>query len=103
VWHLQAAPFHLLHGSVAVVCFFVISGFYMAMVLTEKYDSCGQFYLARLVRLYPAYIAMLVALVAWYWLRIPDFFSPRSPFLWMMNLFVFGQDLYELMNNIVGE
>src|SRR5581483_2420424 len=33
----------------------------------------------------------------------PDFFSPRSPFLWMMNLFVFGQDLYELMNNIVGE
>ncbi len=38
VWHLQAAPFHLLYAPFVLVCFFVVSGFYMAMVLTQKYD-----------------------------------------------------------------
>ncbi len=61
---------HLVGGS-AVECFFVISGFYMALVLTEKYtrgnlgDSwVANFYLSRYLRLYPIYILSALASVS---------------------------------------
>jgi peptidoglycan/LPS O-acetylase OafA/YrhL len=60
---------HLL-GTFAVESFFVISGFYMALVLTEKYtranlgDSwAANFYLSRYLRLYPIYILSALARV----------------------------------------
>ncbi|MGO9742630.1 MAG: acyltransferase family protein [Roseiarcus sp.] len=62
-----------LGGDLAVECFFVISGFYMQMVLSTKYSlrSLGQgwayqFYKARYFRLAPAYLscAALVACAA---------------------------------------
>ena len=53
---------HWLGGDLAVECFFVISGFYMQMVLTEKYSKPRlgdrwrrQFYAARYLRLAPIY------------------------------------------------
>jgi peptidoglycan/LPS O-acetylase OafA/YrhL len=61
---------HLL-GAFAVESFFVISGFYMALVLTEKYtrrnlgDSwIANFYLSRYLRLYPVYILSALASVS---------------------------------------
>jgi peptidoglycan/LPS O-acetylase OafA/YrhL len=61
---------HLL-GTYAVESFFVISGFYMALVLTEKYtrESLGdswvtKFYLSRYLRLYPIYILSALAMVS---------------------------------------
>jgi peptidoglycan/LPS O-acetylase OafA/YrhL len=55
-------PLHYLNGLYAVEAFFVISGYYMAFVLTEKYtpEKLGsgwvrRFYLSRYLRLYPAY------------------------------------------------
>jgi peptidoglycan/LPS O-acetylase OafA/YrhL len=110
--HLQAAPFRLLNASVAVLCFFIISGFYMAMVLTEKYDRCRPFYVARLVRFYPAYIAMIAVFVLWLafltWKTGNQVaFVTRGPDRWWeraiiieLNLTVLGQDFYELMNNV---
>jgi peptidoglycan/LPS O-acetylase OafA/YrhL len=50
--------FSFLSGGLAVECFFVISGFYMALVLNEKYNyrgSYGTFILQRVLRLYPLY------------------------------------------------
>ena len=56
---------HLIHGPLAVEAFFVISGFYMAFVLSERYDGqVGSFYWARALRIFPMYWALLA--LAWY-------------------------------------
>jgi peptidoglycan/LPS O-acetylase OafA/YrhL len=56
---------HLIHGPLAVEAFFVISGFYMALVLSERYDGqVGRFYWARALRIFPMYWAVLA--LAWY-------------------------------------
>lgn len=59
--------FNWLNATTAVEVFFVISGFYMQMILREKYtaERLGSrwkqaFYAARYFRLFPAYFAVLV-------------------------------------------
>jgi peptidoglycan/LPS O-acetylase OafA/YrhL len=48
----------------AVYMFFIVSGFYMSLILNGKYDSVGRFWLARVLRLYPTYLTVLaVALI----------------------------------------
>lgn len=49
-------------GIMAVEVFFVISGFYMQMVLSQRYASPGAFYLSRAFRIFPTY--WLVAALA---------------------------------------
>ena len=50
-----------LHGFVAVCCFFLISGFYMSLVLDQKYrDNTNLFYLNRFLRLMPVWWVILV-------------------------------------------
>lgn len=46
----------MIHGHEAVLCFFAISGFYMALILDTRYTSASQFYLSRFLTLYPAYV-----------------------------------------------
>jgi peptidoglycan/LPS O-acetylase OafA/YrhL len=56
-------------GQVPVELFYIISGFYMALVLNEKYTGPGSaraFYLNRLLRLLPAYWVMAVLALAIY-------------------------------------
>lgn len=54
----------LVGGQIAVQAFYIISGFYMALILNEKYvginDSFKLFITNRLLRLYPIYWAVLV-------------------------------------------
>lgn len=53
----------LMPGDVAVTLFFIISGFYMSMVMAGKYDGKSRtlfFYSNRFLRLYPAYVIALV-------------------------------------------
>lgn len=50
----------LLNGDAAINCFFVISGFLMALILSEKYDDPRRFYLNRFLRIYPPYYAALL-------------------------------------------
>jgi peptidoglycan/LPS O-acetylase OafA/YrhL len=55
-------------GNLAVQCFYIISGFYMAMVLTEKYNKPGanyQFYINRALKIYPTYWLILILLIIW--------------------------------------
>jgi peptidoglycan/LPS O-acetylase OafA/YrhL len=56
---------HVLGSFAAVYCFFILSGFYIAMVLSQTYpasaDGSRRFYLNRMLRLFPIYLAVLVA------------------------------------------
>lgn len=63
-------PFFFINAGVAVICFFMISGFYMALVIDEKYDDESphwrwRFMASRALRLYPTYFisAAFAALV----------------------------------------
>lgn len=50
----------LLPGTVSVRLFFIISGFYMALILDERYGARPKslFYTNRLLRLFPAYLVV---------------------------------------------
>jgi peptidoglycan/LPS O-acetylase OafA/YrhL len=55
-----------LNGGLAVQCFFIISGFYMALVLNEKYNYCGSYWTfiqQRFLRPYPLYLAVAVLIL----------------------------------------
>jgi len=57
--HLPLASYKFLSGGLAVQSFFIISGFYMALVLDGKYKDIGLFYSNRLLRLFPTYFVMV--------------------------------------------
>lgn len=106
LWGIQSVG-----GVVAVESFFMISGFYMALVLNSKYPtgSYSLFITNRLLRLYPAYWAMvgltlLVSLVCYLRLGIPLKLEPYQQAAdhlslggWLglsfTNLFIVGQDV----------
>ena len=56
--------FKLIDGAAAVQCFFLISGFYMALVLNERYADVGSFYFNRALRLLPTYWAVVLLTLA---------------------------------------
>jgi peptidoglycan/LPS O-acetylase OafA/YrhL len=67
--HMPLAPLQFLGGGLAVQLFYIVSGFYMALVLDTKYHDRGLFYSNRLLRLLPAYAVMMcvaaLPLFAW--------------------------------------
>src|SRR5450755_3866284 len=55
-----------LDRQLAVQCFFIISGFYMALVLNEKYTGPGRYWTfvqQRFLRLYPTYLIILAVIL----------------------------------------
>jgi peptidoglycan/LPS O-acetylase OafA/YrhL len=99
-------------GLIAVQTFFIISGFYMSLILNEKYvgknDSFKLFITNRFLRLFPVYWAVLIltlvcSLITLYagcsgfkldvWLEHAGNLNLVSIlFLIFTNLFMFGQD-----------
>lgn len=55
--------YRLLDSIKAVEMFFIISGFYMAMILSGKYDDYWLFIKNRVLRLYPIYFSVLILTV----------------------------------------
>ncbi|HLV39255.1 acyltransferase [Xanthomarina sp.] len=59
--------FDFLGGKIAVQTFYIISGFYMALILNEKYiginNSYKLFITNRFIRLYPVYWAVLIIII----------------------------------------
>ena len=98
-------------GSVAVEAFFIISGFYMSLILQEKYTPTNfrLFISNRLLRLFPVYWVVLLACCVFCFLirsisggqNFPIFEQYLSvPFnggtflyLLFVNLFILGQDM----------
>lgn len=96
--HGHLLSHNLIYPDIAVQSFYIISGFYMAMILNEKYNrpeiSYKDFILSRFFRIAPAYFFMListilVSLIAWlsfsmmlsplqYWFEYYDILSTSS-------------------------
>lgn len=57
--HLPLVSTKFLSGGLAVQAFFIVSGFYMALVLDGKYRDTGLFYTNRLLRLFPSYFVIV--------------------------------------------
>jgi peptidoglycan/LPS O-acetylase OafA/YrhL len=105
------------YPEIAVQSFFMISGFYMALVLNEKYNQPGQYLMfltQRFLRLYPTLFILLVTVVAvdgvvwavtghpWgslkVWQENSHLLSPAAiAFLVLENLLVFGQEVVMLL------
>jgi peptidoglycan/LPS O-acetylase OafA/YrhL len=86
--HLNILPGEL--GPIAVCCFFVISGFYMQLLLTDKSLKTSDFYQSRALRIYPAYW-LFVALDIW----LAKGFS-LTPLTAISTAFIFGRDIFSL-------
>jgi peptidoglycan/LPS O-acetylase OafA/YrhL len=65
----HSGPVHgyfLIPSNAAVTLFFMISGFYMALVMTEKYTGPNRirgFYSNRILRLYPTYFISIILMI----------------------------------------
>jgi peptidoglycan/LPS O-acetylase OafA/YrhL len=57
-----ALPWARHDSQQAVEIFYIVSGFYMALVLSRRYGSVKQFYASRFVRIFSAYWIVLFAL-----------------------------------------
>lgn len=92
-------------GQLAVQAFYIISGFYMALILNEKYiNEKGHYKLFitnRLLRLYPIYWAVLILAVllflfsggtGTYWQYLKSMRLDTSVFLIFSNIFLLFQD-----------
>lgn len=92
-------------GRRAVEIFFIISGFYMALILTTgKYKEYKTFIINRILRLYPVYFVIAIStLVLSFLYKIPplpqyvaygkDFDLWTLSYLILSNITLFGQDL----------
>lgn len=69
IFHASPEWSHLpMNGDLSVQCFYVISGFYMALILNEKYTnqkSNWLFYSNRALKIYPVYFLILLILIVW--------------------------------------
>lgn len=102
--------FHQLRPDVAVQCFYIISGFYMALILTEKYNRPRDYVIfltQRFLRIYPTYLIIIAVIMlveavvlpndplnCWKsWIQYgPHLTFLSSAFLMLTNLLIVGQD-----------
>jgi peptidoglycan/LPS O-acetylase OafA/YrhL len=103
---------HMCGGQVAVETFYIISGFYMALILNEKYIGVGsykKFILSRFFRIFPVYwtvlgFVLVVCIVGYFAFDKPFYLSryinnyqclSGSTILYFMfeNVIVLGQDV----------
>ncbi len=86
-------------GQIAVQAFYLISGFYMSLVLTDVYRGTGwikAFWLSRYLRLAPVYLLLSIVSFA----LIPNLTSYETTDAWLAilaflsNLTLIGQDLF---------
>lgn len=107
----------LVPSRIAVETFFVISGFYMSMILRSKYRDARTFYLNRFLRLYPAYLLIVLsewALFAFAWVYLGKtpintwmaYYSDMQPWQSAMIVFsnwtIIGQDVLRLLHYKLG-
>lgn len=56
-------------GRVAVVCFYIISGFVMTGIIRSYYfNKTGSFYIDRVMRIYPQYLFFVFLTITMFWI-----------------------------------
>ena len=103
--HLPLASYQFINAAAAVQGFYVVSGFYMALVLDGKYKRVGLFYSNRLLRIFPTYFVMMVIAAIALWgfnssaTSAPSVFqtafsNPTTAIVMgFENLFILGQEM----------
>ena len=76
-------------GTNSVEIFFLVSGFYIALILDRTYKSKKLFYLNRILRLYPIYLIVcsLVLLTSVFRRGVAENFFDYSPFVLLISTF----------------
>src|SRR5437879_4725695 len=109
-WHLRPLGYlrlTALDGGIAVISFFIISGFYMSMVISQKYrhlpNGRRRFFLNRFLRIFPLYfVAMVLQQLVFSIDGVKTVFTSTLDYtvsthltLIFMNLFKLGQDYWQ--------
>jgi peptidoglycan/LPS O-acetylase OafA/YrhL len=88
----------MIPGTLAVQAFYVISGFYMALVLSTKYSGrAADFYAARALRIFPIYWIVLAATIALNGAPFAELNDASTVLIGGANLLLFGQDALRYM------
>jgi peptidoglycan/LPS O-acetylase OafA/YrhL len=102
VGHLPGAELPVLHGTggiVAVESFFMVSGFYMALVLRRTYaHSARRFWANRALRIFPTYwacaaVGLLIFGPAAWLAGLAALPAPAGALVGLSNVTIVGQDL----------
>jgi len=104
-------PFPL-DGNLAVSCFYVISGFYIQLIIRENYSGkrhwVANFYKSRALRIYPLYYFFTIVSLP-FALQSDNFREAvASGNVWTllymvwMNLFIFGQEIARFLTLVNG-
>ncbi|MBK7666560.1 MAG: acyltransferase [Sphingobacteriaceae bacterium] len=92
---------YLIDGRQSVALFYIISGFYMALVLNTKYNhNTLKFYFNRFLRLWPTYFVVLI--IACFItptfnnivIALKDCDNLTKSYVWLCNLFILGTDTF---------
>ena len=107
-------PFFLIRGGVAVILFYIISGFYMSLVIRESYQPTGKgwewrFLAQRAMRLYPAYwVVLAFSVFTAYIAGVPTPFTYDIGLGWFRqgaiifsNVFLAGLDIQVATNTLI--
>jgi peptidoglycan/LPS O-acetylase OafA/YrhL len=106
--HTNASHFlKFVGGEIAVELFFMISGFYMAMII-NNYKSVRGFYISRYLRLYPAYLFCILCALYFssgthFFSRLLDLPVPLNFFMIFTNMLIFFQDLVMFLGVNYGD
>lgn len=102
IWHCPEGVLpRIIFPSLAVQCFYLISGFLIQFVIREHYEgSLGwqkRFYLSRLLRLYPLYLLFAAAHITFFGAPFFTYYWEHHFLVWLAwvgnNLFILGQDI----------
>jgi len=105
VFFTQWTAKYMNFGEVGVVIFFIISGFIIPVSL-EKYNSLSRFWMGRILRLWPAYIASLVLVIVLNGFKVlrvnqlPEFYHSHHVLFMLGNMSMFAE--YLRIPNAIG-
>lgn len=93
----------LVNGFTAVKLFFIVSGFYMAMILNGKYTSYSSFIFNRVLKLFPTYWVVLTLCFIYSEPKFTDLNDYWSLYFLISNIFILGSHLTSVIIDRFGE
>lgn len=106
IYH-SARPHHgltFVDGLAAVKFFFIISGFYMALILNGKYASYRSFIVNRFLKIFPAYWVMLIlCLIFAPKMKVDGLSWTLSFYYFFTNLLILGSNFTAILVQQAGQ